>query len=66
MSAVGPSRHFAACDDRIAFGVKRTSNGRQDRLTQSRMTRSGHDPGQIRGAQTVISFLAVRFISSRT
>jgi hypothetical protein len=34
------------CSDLIAFGEKRTSNGRQDRPVRSKMTHSGHS-GQI-------------------
>jgi hypothetical protein len=40
-SAFGPSRRFTAKLPSVAFGEKRTSNGRQDRLAQSQMTQSG-------------------------
>jgi len=37
MSASGPSRHFAARRNSVAFGEKPTSIGKQDRPVRSRM-----------------------------
>jgi hypothetical protein len=42
ISAYGPSRHSLLRSNRVAFGARRTSNGRQNPQTRSKITRFGH------------------------